>query len=127
MRAFWLTAFCAIAGLIVYRRTGAFYRAFGVAFATVCVLRNFVADRPQYVTYVFLALTILILESREAAVAASAALPDLGELPRRLHHGLGGDGRLLRRKPVLPIPRASRARTSGASGRCAWAPSRFRD
>ena len=29
------------------------------------MLRNFVADRPQYVTYVFLALTILILESRE--------------------------------------------------------------
>ena len=28
-------------------------------------LRNFVADRPQYVTYVFLALTILILESRK--------------------------------------------------------------
>src|SRR4051812_2079568 len=65
MRAFWLTAFCAIAGLIVYRRTGDFYRAFGVGLATVCVLRNFVADRPQYVTYVFLAVTILILESRK--------------------------------------------------------------
>src|SRR6185312_5040623 len=62
---FWLTAFCAIAGLITYKRTGDFYRAFGVAFATVFVLRNFVADRPQYVTYVFLALTILILESRK--------------------------------------------------------------
>ena len=65
MRAFWLTGFCAIAGLIAYRRTGDFYRALGVGLATVCVLRNFVADRPQYVTYVFLALTILILESRK--------------------------------------------------------------
>src|SRR5438270_10148671 len=54
MRAFWLTAFCAIAGLIVCRRTGDFYRAVAVGLATVCVLRNFVADRPQYVTYVFL-------------------------------------------------------------------------
>ena len=65
MRALWLTAFCAIAGLIAYRRTGGFYRSLGVAFASVCVLRNFVADRPQYVTYVFLAVTILILESRK--------------------------------------------------------------
>src|SRR4051812_8238479 len=65
MRAFWLTAFCAIAGLITYRRTGGFYRSTAVAFATVCVLRNFVADRPQYITYVFLGLTILILESRK--------------------------------------------------------------
>ncbi len=65
MRAFWLTAFCAIAGLITYRRTGGFFRSVAVGLATVCVLRNFVADRPQYVTYVFLALTILILESRK--------------------------------------------------------------
>jgi hypothetical protein len=65
MRAIWLTAFCAIAGLIAYRRTGGFYRSLGVAFATVFVLRNFVADRPQFVTYLFLAVTILILESRK--------------------------------------------------------------
>src|SRR6476620_7672625 len=30
MRALWLTAFCAIAGLIAYRRTGGFYRSLGV-------------------------------------------------------------------------------------------------
>ena len=65
MRAFWLTAFCAIVGLIVYRRTRSFYPALAAALATLFILRNFVADRPQYITYVFLALTILILEVRK--------------------------------------------------------------
>src|SRR4051794_22629982 len=55
MRAIWLTAFSGIVGLIAYRRSGAFYRSLGAALATVTILRNFVADRPQYITYVFLA------------------------------------------------------------------------
>jgi hypothetical protein len=65
LRAVWLTAFCGLLGLIAYRRTRSFYRSFAASMAVVFVLRNFVADRPQYVTYVFLALTILILESRK--------------------------------------------------------------
>jgi hypothetical protein len=65
LRALWLTGFCAILFLIIYRRTGSYYPALAGALAAVCVLRNFVADRPQYVTYVFLAITILILESRK--------------------------------------------------------------
>jgi hypothetical protein len=63
-RAAWLTAFCALVGLVAYRRSGSFYRAIAVSFVIVNVMRNFVADRPQYFTYVFLAVTILILESR---------------------------------------------------------------
>lgn len=65
LRAFWLTAFCGLGGYIVYRRTGSYYRAIGVAFAILSVVRLFVADRPQIVTYTFIALTILILESRK--------------------------------------------------------------
>jgi hypothetical protein len=64
LRAFWLTAFCAAGGLIVYRRTGSYYRALGAAFSILTVMRLFVADRPQIVTYLFLAVTILLLESR---------------------------------------------------------------
>src|SRR5262249_10630074 len=65
LRGIWLTALCGIVGLIAYRRSGSFYRSFAVSLAIVFVLRNFVADRPQYVTYVFLAITILIMEWRK--------------------------------------------------------------
>jgi len=64
MRAAWMTAFCGLAGWVVWRRTGRFYRAIGAALATMAVAQLWAADRPQYLTYVFLALTIAILESR---------------------------------------------------------------
>lgn len=64
LRAFWLTAFCALGGAIVYRRTKSYYRAIGAMFAILSVLRVFVADRPQIITYAFIALTILIVENR---------------------------------------------------------------
>lgn len=65
LRALWLIAYCLLVGLVTYERTHSFYRSFAVSFATVTVLRNFIADRPQYFTYVFLVLTILILENRK--------------------------------------------------------------
>jgi hypothetical protein len=64
MRALWLMAFCGLAGWIVWRRTGGFYRGVGAALAVMLTAQNFTSDRPQYITYVFLGLTILILESR---------------------------------------------------------------
>jgi hypothetical protein len=64
VRALWLTAFCGLAGWIVWRRTGGFYRAIGVALAVLLVALRFQSDRPQYITYLFLALAIVILESR---------------------------------------------------------------
>jgi hypothetical protein len=64
LKALILTMFCGLGGLIVYRRTGSYHRAIGAAFAIVMVLRLFVVDRPQMFTYLFLALTILILEGR---------------------------------------------------------------
>ena len=64
MRAACLAAFCGLAGAIVWLRTGGFYRAVGGAFAVVLVAQRFAADRPQYITYVFLGLAIFILESR---------------------------------------------------------------
>jgi hypothetical protein len=64
MRAVCLAVFCGLAGLIVWRRTGGFYRAVGAAVAVLLSAQNFISDRPQYITYVFLGLTIVILESR---------------------------------------------------------------
>jgi hypothetical protein len=64
MRAIWLTAFCGLAGWVVWRRTGGFYRATGAALAVLLVAQKFATDRPQYITYVFLGLALAILESR---------------------------------------------------------------
>jgi hypothetical protein len=64
-RALWLTAFCGVAGWIVWRRTRGFYRSVGSALAVLLVAQNFTGDRPQYLTYLFLAATIAVLESRK--------------------------------------------------------------
>jgi hypothetical protein len=64
LRATALSLFCALAGWMVYRRTLSFYRALCAALAVGIVMHAFPEDRPQYFTYVFLALTINILDSR---------------------------------------------------------------
>jgi len=64
LRALCLAAFCGLAGWLVYGRTRGFYRALGASFAASLVVRGFVSDRPQYLTYVFLGVTLAILESR---------------------------------------------------------------
>ena len=63
-RAMMLTAFCGIAGWIVWRRTGGLYRSIAVALAAAAVAVDFAVDRPFLFTYLFLGLTLLILESR---------------------------------------------------------------
>ncbi len=81
MRAFALTLFCALGGWIVYRRTRSFYRALFGGLAPWMVVARFCADRPQYFTYVLLAVTILILDGapgrwqpgRESGTAAGGA------------------------------------------------------
>lgn len=64
LRAFCLTAFLAVGAIIAYRRTGSYYRALGVALSMIWIVNIFAADRPQMVTYLFLGVTILILEQR---------------------------------------------------------------
>lgn len=63
-RAALLAIFCALVGFVVYRRTGGFYRAVAATLAAACVAHPFVADRPYLLTFVFLAATVAILESR---------------------------------------------------------------
>jgi hypothetical protein len=64
MRSVCLSLFCALAGLMAYRRTGGVYRALAATFATAFVLHSFTADRPQYFTLLFVALTINLLDAR---------------------------------------------------------------
>ena len=67
-RAGLLVAFCALAGLVAYRRCGGFYRSLAAAFAAAAVADPLVADRPFLITFVLLAATVTILEWRKPAL-----------------------------------------------------------
>ena len=64
MRAAFLTAFCGIVGLAAYNRTESFYRGVWAALAASTVAYQFPSERPQLITYVLLAATLVIVESR---------------------------------------------------------------
>jgi hypothetical protein len=64
LRALLMTAFCGLVGLWTYRRCAGFYRALGAASVTGFIASYFTSDRPYQITYVLIAATILILESR---------------------------------------------------------------
>ena len=64
LRALLMTAFCALAGLWAYRRTQSFYPSLAAAFVTAFIASYFRSDRPYQITYVLIAATILIVESR---------------------------------------------------------------
>jgi hypothetical protein len=63
LRAAMLTAFCGLAGLLAFHRTGGFYRSVAAALVTAAIAGNFAADRPFLFTYLLLAATIYILET----------------------------------------------------------------
>src|ERR1035438_1798806 len=64
LRAWLMTAFCALAGLWTWRRSQSFYRALAAAFVTGFIASYFSSDRPYQITYVLIVATILILEYR---------------------------------------------------------------
>jgi hypothetical protein len=64
LRALLLAAFCGLAGLLAWRRSGVFDRAWMAALAAAAIAVPFALDRPQLFTYLFLALLVSILESR---------------------------------------------------------------
>lgn len=64
LRAAMISAYCALAGLVVFRRTDGFYRALAAAAVTAVVAGFFVSDRPYQFTYLLLAATLAILEYR---------------------------------------------------------------
>jgi len=59
-----LSAYCLLAGLVVFRRTGGFYRALIAAGLSALVAGFFLSDRPYQLTYLLLAATLAILEFR---------------------------------------------------------------
>ena len=61
-RSLVLAAFCVIVGWIAYRRTGGLYRSVAAALASTGVAGSFALDRPFIITFLFLAITIDILE-----------------------------------------------------------------
>jgi hypothetical protein len=64
LRALVLTLFCAAAGWIVWRRRGNFYWALAAGLGAASVSVEFANDRPYLATFLFLAVTVTILESR---------------------------------------------------------------
>ena len=64
LRALLLLAFCGLAGLMVWWRTTGFYRSLLGAIAAGAVAINFQQSRPFLITFVLLAVTMAILESR---------------------------------------------------------------
>ena len=64
LRACLMTAFCGFAAIWTYRRTQSLYRALAAAFVTAFVASYFTSDRPYQITYVMIAATIVIAESR---------------------------------------------------------------
>jgi hypothetical protein len=64
VRAAMLTALCGLAGAVAWRRRRSFYGALAGAFLTASVAREFAVDRPYQVSYLLLACTIAVLETR---------------------------------------------------------------
>jgi hypothetical protein len=88
-RALLLAGFCAVVGLIVYRRTEAFYRALIAALLAASVAIRFRADRPFVITSLLLAVTILILDrwDRRPSPRLLWVLPPMFLVWSNLHGG----------------------------------------
>src|SRR5215468_3908796 len=63
-RAACVAGFCLIVGWVAWRRTSSFYPAVGAVLAASTLARSIAVDRPYVMTYLLLALTVLILERR---------------------------------------------------------------
>ena len=64
LRALLLAGFCGTAGLLAWRRTGHFYRGLATALVAGTIASGFAMDRPFLFTFLLLAVTAAILESR---------------------------------------------------------------
>ncbi|MCX6628811.1 MAG: hypothetical protein NTW28_14415, partial [Candidatus Solibacter sp.] len=63
-RAITLTVFCALVGLIAWRRRGSVYGALAATLAAASVAQGFALDRPYHFTWLLLGATLAILEFR---------------------------------------------------------------
>src|SRR5450432_16645 len=62
-RAAALAGFCALVGLVAWRRRRSFWASVAAAFAAASVACIFTADRPYQITFLLLALTLAIVET----------------------------------------------------------------
>jgi len=86
-RALTLTAFCALAGLIAWRRRGSFYAALAATLASATLAQEFALDRPYLFTWLLLATTLAILEFRREFRRGLWLLPPLFALWANCHSG----------------------------------------
>ncbi len=63
-RALLLAAFCGLAGFVVFRRCGGFYRALAAALISGAAAWQFAADRPYLVTFLMVGIFVALLDSR---------------------------------------------------------------
>src|SRR5688572_5351128 len=63
-RAAMLAAFCGAAGLLAYHRSGGFFQSIAAALLAAGVAMRFASDRPFLFGFLFLAVTIVLLEYR---------------------------------------------------------------
>ncbi len=77
LRAALLIAFCWLVGLMAWWRSGHFYRGLAAAIVAGAVAINFQQSRPFLVTFVLLAATMAILESRHRWPRALWLLPGI--------------------------------------------------
>ncbi len=63
-RALLLAAFCGVVGWIAWFRSGGFYRSVAAAVAAASASHFFATDRPYLLTFLFLAVTVALLEAR---------------------------------------------------------------
>jgi hypothetical protein len=64
VRALLLIVFCGLVGLMVWWRTAGFYRSLAAAIAAGAVAINFQQSRPFLITFLFLAVTMAVMERR---------------------------------------------------------------
>jgi hypothetical protein len=62
-RAAALAGFCALVGLVAYHRRRSFWASVAAAFAAASVAGTFTADRPYQITFLLLAVTLVVVET----------------------------------------------------------------
>jgi hypothetical protein len=87
LRAALLCAFCALVGLVAWRRCGGFYRSLAAACAAAGMAIPFALDRPYLITFLLLAATIAILEHSSEYRSRLWLLPPLFLIWANCHGG----------------------------------------
>ena len=100
-----LAFFCGLVGWMSFRRSGGFDIGLAAALAAAGVAFHFQQSRPFLATFVCLAVTMAILESRRRLWVLPPVFLIPANLPRWILHGLVDARRILRRGTDLALRR----------------------